>query len=249
MTQPQATYIDGAGHSGVSGKTLLKDDGQPLTGAYVNIYPSHAPNLLGPSTYISSPTGEDGSYRIEVPPGSYYIVARKRASGLATGAISPGDHFSEDARMLVEIKAGKMVKVDLPMVYMGAPMFFKQGIGAVVTAQGIRGVLVDSAGKPQAGAFAIAYTNSDIKRLPDFASGLTNENGEFTLYLPAAGEYYLAARLHAWDMPRNGEPYGKYDGNVITPIKVADKTFVEGIKMVMLPFDGEYKEGMNKRPF
>ena len=248
-SQPLVTYIDGPGHSGVSGKVTLKRDGQPLSGAYVNIYPSHAPNLLGPSTYISSPTAADGNYTIDVPPGSYYIVARKRASGLATGALSPGDYFSEDARMLIEIKADKLAKVDLPMVYMGAPMFFKQGLGAVATAQGIRGVLIDAAGKPQAGAFAIAYNNSDIKRLPDFASSLTNEKGEFTLYLPEAGEYYLAARLHAWDMPRTGEPYGKYDGEVITPIQVAEKEFVEGIKMVMTPFEGEYKEGMNKRPF
>ncbi|HEY5672777.1 MAG TPA: hypothetical protein VIR78_03650 [Malonomonas sp.] len=249
MAKNQTAYTDGAGRSGVFGKTLLQKDGQPLSGAYVNIYPSHAPNLLGPSTYISSATGADGNYSIDVPPGSYYIVARKRSSGLATGAISPGDYFSEDARKLIEIKAGKLAKVDLPLVYMGAPMFFKQGTGALATEQGVRGVLIDAAGKPQAGAFAIAYTSSDIKRLPDFASSLTNEKGEFTLYLPKAGEYYLAARLHAWDMPRTGEPYGKYDGDVITPIKVAEKEFVEGIKMVLLPFEGEYKEGMNKRPF
>ena len=106
-SQYQASYIDGSGSSGVTGKAFLQKDGQPLSGAYVNIYPSHAPNLLGPSSYISSPTTTDGSYKLEVPPGSYYIVARKRASGLATGAISPGDYFSEDARMRVEIKADK----------------------------------------------------------------------------------------------------------------------------------------------
>ncbi len=50
-------------------------------------------------------------------------------------------------------------------------------------------------------------------------------------------------------MPRTGEPYGKYDGDVITPIKVTNKKFVTGIKMALLPFEGEYKEGMNKRPF
>ncbi len=249
IAQHQASYSDGAGSSGVTGKIFLQKDGQPLSGAYVNIYPSHAPNLLGPSSYISSPTAADGNYSIEVPPGSYYIVARKRASGLATGAISPGDYFSEDARMLVEIKAGKLALIDLPMVYMNAPMFFKQGGGVLATEQGIRGVLTDAQDKPQAGAFAIAYSNSDIKRLPDFASSLSNEKGEFTLYLPKGGEYYLAARLHAWDMPRNGEPYGKYDGKVITPIQVPNKGFVEGIKMTLLPFTGEYKEGMNKRPF
>lgn len=247
--QYQTAYVDGGNSSGVTGKVFTQTDNQPLSGVYVNIYPSHAPNLLGPSTYISSPTAADGSYNLEVPPGTYYIVARKRASGLATGAISPGDYFSKDARMLVEIKAGKLAKVDLPMAYMSAPMFFKQGGGVLATEQGIRGTLTDADGKPQAGAFAIAYRNADIKRLPDFASSLSNDKGEFVLYLPEGGEYYLAARLHAWDMPRPGEPYGKYDGKVITPISVPKKQFIEGIEMALLPFEGEYKEGMNKRPF
>lgn len=245
----KTSYIDGNGRSGITGKVLLKADSQPLSGAYVNVYPSHAPNLLGPSTYISSPTDASGNYSIDVPPGTYYVVARKRISGMATGPISTGDYFSEDARLLTEIKTGLLAEIDLPMVKMTAPMFFKQGKGAAETETGIIGVLVDANGKPMPGGFAIAYTTADIRRLPDFASTLTNEKGEFTLYLPKGGEYYLAARMHAWDMPHPGEPYGKYDGDVITPIQVPDKGFVKGIKMVMQPFAGVYKKGMNKRPF
>lgn len=244
----QASYVNDDGRSGLTGKVSVKKDGQPLSGAYVNVYPRQVPNLLGPSTYISSPTDSNGSYLIEVPPGKYYVVARKRTSGLATGPISTGDYFSEDARLLTEIKPGKLTKVDLPMINMVAPMFFKQGLGAAATETGITGILVDSDGNPLPGGFAIAYTNNDIQRLPDFASSLTNEKGEFTLYLPQGGEYYLAARMHAWDMPRPGELYGKYDGAVITPLQVPNKGFIKGIKIVMVPFTGVYKEGMNRRP-
>ncbi len=247
--QQTTTYLEGNGQSGLTGTVSLKKDGQPHSGVYVNVYPSHAPNLLGPSTYISSPTGADGSYRIDVPPGSYYVVARKRTSGLATGPLSPGDYFSEDARMLVEIKADKLAKVDLPLVQMTAPMFFKQGGGATVTDRGVTGVLLDTEGKPVVGGFAIAYKDKDIQRLPDYASTVTNDKGEFTLYLPVGGTYYLAARLHAWDMPRPGEPYGKYDGEELKPVKVPGAGFVKGITMVMKPFTGTYKEGMNKRPY
>ncbi len=245
----KTTYLDGNGRSGLVGKVSLKKDGQPLSGAYVNVYPSHVPNLLGPSTYISSPTGADGGYSIDVPPGEYFVVGRKRTSGMATGPITTGDYFSEDSRLKTEILAGKLTQVDLPMLKMTAPMFFKQGGEITVTEIGISGVLVDQNGNPVPGSFAIAYTNDDIQRLPDFASGLTNDKGEFILYLPKGGVYYLAARFHAWDMPRPGEPYGKYDGDMIKPITVPDKGFVKGIKIVMEPFTGEYKEGMNKRPF
>ncbi|WP_303722705.1 carboxypeptidase-like regulatory domain-containing protein, partial [Malonomonas rubra] len=106
----QATYLDGNGKSGITGKVFLKQEGQPLSGAYVNVYPNHAPNLLGPSTYISSPTDASGNYRIDVPPGKYFVVARKRLNGMATGPINPGDFFSEDARLLTEIKTGKLTK-------------------------------------------------------------------------------------------------------------------------------------------
>lgn len=249
QAQQSAIYIDGDGQSGITGTITLKDDGQPLSGVYVNVYPSHAPNLLGPSTYISSPTETDGGYRLEVPPGKYYVVARKRTSGMATGPISTGDYFSEESRLTTEIKPGKLTKIDMAMIHMTAPMFFKQGTPAAASETGISGVLVDTDGKPMPGGFAIAYTSKDIQRLPDYASSLTNGKGEFTLYLPKGGEYYLAARMHAWDMPRPGELYGKYDGDVITPIKVPNKGFVKGIKMVMEPFTGAYKEGMNKRPF
>ncbi len=244
-TSPEATQ----GPSGLSGKVTLKNNGQALEGAYVNVYPSHAFNLLGPATYLSSPTGADGSYSIDVPPGAYYVVARKRTSGLASGPLSPGDHLSEDSRKLVEIKAGMRSRVDLPMVKMTAPMFFKQGGGIKVTERGISGILVNAESKPVTGGFAIAYRNSDIQRLPDFVSTVTNDKGEFTLYLPAGGTYYLAARLHGWDMPRPGEPYGKYDGDELKAVRVPGKGFVEGIRINMLPFTGTYKEGMNKRPY
>ncbi len=238
-----------AGPSGLSGKVSVKSTGEPLEGAYVNVYPSHAFNLLGPATYLSSPTSADGSYSIDVPPGSYYVVARKRASGLASGPLSPGDHLSEDSRKLVEINNGMRANVNLPMVKINAPMFFKQGGGIQVTERGVTGVLLDADKKPVVGGFATAYRNSDIQRLPDFVSTVTNDKGEFTLYLPAGGTYYLAARLHGWDMPRPGEAYGRYDGDELKPLRVPGKGFVDGIVINMQPFSGTYKEGMNMRPY
>ncbi len=65
-----------------------------MDGAFVNVYPDTISNLLGPSQFISSPTDGQGHYRIEVPPGVYYVVARKRLSGQSTGPLSPGDFYS-----------------------------------------------------------------------------------------------------------------------------------------------------------
>ena len=82
-------YIEDQGRTGLRGQILVKDSGAPLAGAFVNIYPDTISNLLGPSQFISSPTDAQGRYQIEVPPGVYYVVARKRLSGQPTGPLEP----------------------------------------------------------------------------------------------------------------------------------------------------------------
>jgi hypothetical protein len=241
-------YVDGQGTTGIKGRVVLKDDGSPLAGSYVNIYPDTISNLLGPSQFISTPTDEQGAYQLEVPPGIYYIVARKRMSGHPTGPLNPGDYYSEHQRLVTRVETGKFVEIDLPVVVMKAPMFFKR----VVDEQsdtGISGVLLDQEGKPVMGGFAMAYSDKEMKRLPDYASTLSDDQGRFTIYLPEGGSYYLAARIHAWDMPTPGEPYGKYGGDDPAQLKVASGEFIEDIQITMTPFTGTYKPGKSRRPF
>ena len=243
------SYIDGQGRTGLRGQIVLKESGAPITGAFVNVYPDTISNLLGPSQFISTPTDDLGRYQIEVPPGVYYVVARKRLSGQPTGPLEPGDFYSEHQRIVVRIESGKFAVVDLPVVVMKAPMFFKSRVVDRATGTGIRGTLIDPSGKPVMGGFAMAYADPEMKRLPDFASTLSDEQGHFTIYLPEGGNYYLAARIHAWDMPSPGEPYGKYGGATATPVTVATDRFVEDIVIEMAPFAGPYQPGKSRRPF
>jgi hypothetical protein len=242
-------YIEDQGRTGLRGQIVVKDSGAPLDGAFVNIYPDTISNLLGPSQFISSPTDAQGRYQLEVPPGVYYVVARKRLSGQPTGPLEPGDFYSEHQRIKVRVEAGRLAVVDLPVVAMKAPMFFKSRVVDRETATGIHGTLVDQAGKPVMGGFAMAYADPEMKRLPDFASTLSDEQGHFTIYLPEGGTFYLAARIHAWDMPAPGEPYGKYGGATVLPVNVATGQFVEGIRIEMAPFAGPYQPGKSRRPF
>jgi len=247
--QVAATYIDGQGSSGISGQVILKETKEPLIGAFVNIYPDTISNLLGPSQFISSPTDEAGRYNIALPPGTYYVVARKRMTGQSTGPLAPGDFYSEHQRIVTQVVAGKLSVVDLPVVAMKAPMFFKKAVVERETITGIRGRLVDRNGKSVPGGFAMAYADPTMQRPPDFASTLSDVDGHFTIYLPAAGTFYLAARIHAWDMPQRGEPYGKLGGDQPTPVAVEQGRFVEGIVIELEPFAGAYKEGKSRRPY
>lgn len=241
--------IDGGGSTGITGQIVNKLDGTPVAGAYVNIYPDTLSNLLGPSQFISSPTGSDGRFTISAPPGNFYVVARKRMSGEPSGPLSPGDLYSEHQRVLTTVVEGKLSVVDLAVAPMKAPMFFKKAVVEQETHTGIRGKLVDAIGKPVPGSFAVAYTDKDVKRLPDFASTLSDAEGSFVIYLPKGGVYYLGARVHAWDMPHPGELYGKYGGDDPTPVSVSEGEFVTDVEIVLTPFTGEYKAGKSRRPY
>ena len=243
------TYVDGQGKTGISGTVILKESGEPLAGSYVNIYPDTISNLLGPSQFISMPTDTTGRYQLDVPPGVYYVVARKRMSGQPTGPLSPGDYYSEHQRIVTRVEAGQLVVVDLPVAVMKAPMFFKSRVVDKQTDTGISGVLVDAAGQPVMGGFAMAYADQEMKRLPDYASTLSDEQGRFTIFLPEGGTYFLSARIHAWDMPSPGEPYGKYGGETPRPVTVSTNSFVTGLRIEMAPFAGPYQPGKSRRPF
>ena len=242
-------YVDGQGKTGLRGHVVLKVDGSPMAGGYVNIYPDTISNLLGPSQFISTPTAENGYYELEVPEGVYYVVARKRQSGQSTGPLSPGDYYSEHQRLVTRVEKGKFVEIELPVIAMKAPMFFKSRVVDKETDTGISGVLTDVTGKPIMGGFAMAYSDKEMKRLPDYASTLSDDQGRFTIYLPEGGSYYLAARIHAWDMPSPGEPYGKLGDDNPTLLKVATGNFIKEVSIVMAPFSGAYQPGKSQRPF
>lgn len=242
------TYADGKGKTGIRGNVVLKDEGTAVAGSYVNVYPDAISNLLGPSQFISTPTDSNGYYELEVPAGTYYVVARKRSTGQPTGPLAQGDYYSEHQRLMTKVEDGKFVEVDLPVAPMKAPMFFKR-TGSEETETGISGVLIDASGKPVMGGFAMAYVDGNMKRLPDYTSTLSDEQGRFTIYLPEGGNYFLAARIHAWDMPSPGEPFGRFGGDTPTGIKVAGGDFVKDVQIVMTPFSGDYQPGKSKRPF
>lgn len=242
-------YQASAGRSGLVGQVTLKEDDSPLEGAYINVYPDTTTNLLGPSKYLSAPTDAEGHYQIDVPPGSYYVVSRKRASGEPTGPLAPGDYYTEHNRIIARVQPDQMSVVNLKAVLMRAPMFFKKAVVQQETDTGVRGQLVDAAGKPVPWSFVLAYVDADMKRLPDYASTLSDLEGHFTLYLPQGGTYYLAGRVQAWDMPHPGELYGVLGGDNPTPLQVTGGQFVKDVVITLTPFTGTYKPGKSRRPY
>ena len=110
------------GSQGIRGALTVQ--GKPIKDAYVYAYRSYSTNLLGPADFASNPSGADGSYTMDLVKGSYYLVARKRATGDNTGPLTVGDLYSINPSNPVTVKDGAFRTIDLDLVKMRDPMFF-----------------------------------------------------------------------------------------------------------------------------
>ena len=219
---------------GVRGRVTYQ--GRPLAGASVYAYRRQIANFLGPADFASAPSGSDGSYLIDLVEGSYWLVARKRASGSDAGPLVPGDLQRIHPGNPAAVSPGAFTTVDLELEEMRDLMFSRTGPRGP-TATGIRGRITDAAGAAVAWVFAIAYASADMRRVPDFTSAMTAEDGRFVIYLPAGGRYWVGARKHIRDRPAPGEPFGLYEGSPDHAVEVATGAFVDDIDVVLRPYD------------
>jgi hypothetical protein len=208
------TNMKASGDSGVSGRVVMRDAGQPVQGVHVYAYTDYSKNLIGVADHVSKGSDEDGTYLLTLPPGEYYLVARKRVSGANYGPIVTGDLYDHRfEQKAFRIEPGRTMENDFELEKLKEPMFFQVFTeGQRTTKTGVRGKIFDQDGEPVQGAFATAYSTGDMKRLPDYASTLTGDDGSFTLYLPSGGQWYIGARTHARAAPDPGDPVGRYDG-------------------------------------
>jgi len=182
-------------------------EGAPVADAFVYAYLNNRNGLRGPADYAAR-VETDGSYLLELPPGSYYLICRWRASGSTSGPPRSGDAFALHAGNPVPIAGSARQRVDFTLQTVGRQQSLRQG-SLTRSDTGIRGQLVDSEGKVVVGAFVLAYSSPDYRHSPDWTSLPADDAGHFTLYLPGAGRYCLAARTGTRSQPREGEPYGR----------------------------------------
>jgi len=220
----------------LSGK-IYDETGAPVADGYVYVYVGGGDKTHGPAAFMSDATRADGGYMVALPPGEYFAVARKRASGTTSGPIAQGDLVS-GAAVRTTVSDGSEANIDFTMKPFGGRMLFNPR--AIRSGDsGVKGVVEDRNGKPVAGAYAFAYTGGLKKKsAPDFVSAWTDETGAFTLFLPAGGEYFIGARVRYPGMPSQDEPYGRLDEG--RHVRIDDGKFMEGIRITLKTF-GEYR--------
>jgi 5-hydroxyisourate hydrolase-like protein (transthyretin family) len=220
--------------SGIKGQVLIESKGA-AEGVYVYAYDSPYNDMRVPTKLISKPTAKDGTYMLPLAPGTYYIVARRRVSGDPKGYLVKGDYEGKYPGNPITVRpdAWSTVNVSIAMLagnFLLAPYIPAEG------GMGISGKVYDEAGKPAEGAFVMLYKDKEMIGLPNYLSKATNKDGEFYVYLPNPGVYYVAARLKYGGLPRKGEPYGTFDKDPEHKVTVNDKETVTGIDIKLGPF-------------
>lgn len=186
--------------SGIKGE--ITHQGEPLERVYLYVYKDPGSGFKGLG-YFVQPV-ERGKFRVNLPPGDYYLLARKRARGGQFGPIEQGDYYSYYYGNPVHVSSGEVRDVQIEMLERLAMLEEE-----VVTFQGVRGQVVDASGKAQPGLHVFAYRAAEMTGTPDFFSLPSGADGRFELALPGAGPYYLLARQAFGGPAQGSELYGK----------------------------------------
>lgn len=160
--------------------------GKGVEGASVFVYTG--PDIRRPADFISGRTGRDGRFRLVLPPGKYWVVARlKKTEGY--GPLMPGDKHSGEPRVL-EVVPHPNIEADFTVadIREAALIRYKTRDDFIR----IKGRVLDEQGLPVKAGYVIANKSEKKTDMPDYLSGWTDDEGHYMIYLPR-GKYYLGA--------------------------------------------------------
>jgi len=194
-----------AKRSGLTGEISYQD--ALLEKVYLYVYRDAKSGFKGPA-YNIVPV-EKGKFRLRLPPGDYYLLARKRLAGGRYGPVAIGDYFNYYYGNPVHLEAGTIRSIHLETITRLSNL--EQGEDELPF-QGVRGKILGADGRPAEKLYVFAYRKPEMTGTPDFFSAATDARGQFELRLPP-GTYYLLARQSFGGPAADGELYGKYSGN------------------------------------
>jgi hypothetical protein len=183
--------------------------GEPQEKVYLYLYQDASTAFRGPARLLQPVA--TGSFRVRVPPGTYQLVARKRARGGAYGPVEIGDRFNFYAHNPVTVAEGEQVVLEIPLIerlsqleedpqgFTGLPL---QVLGADAT--------------PLSGFYVLAYASAARSGVPLATSQATDERGRTHLPLPPAEVIYLRARPSVGGPLDEGQAFA--DGEVRGPV-------------------------------
>lgn len=209
---PEEQPVKQAVRSGIYGQ--LSFQGEPLEKAYLYVYKNPGKYFKGPGYFIQ-PVAR-GEFKLNLPPGDYYLLARKRMQGGQFGPIEIGDYFNYYFGNPVHIEEGQLHEVKIETITRLSMLEEEE-----VDLHGISGQVVDASGRPREGLYVFAYRQAEMTGNPDFFSAPTDSDGRFVISLPEDESYYLLARQGFGGPAGGDELYGKLNTPGGDPLAVS----------------------------
>jgi hypothetical protein len=220
---PQEESAKGGKRSGIWGE--ISYQGQPLERTYLYVYKKTDSDFKGPAWFIQPV--EKGRFRMSLPPGDYWLLARKRQKGGQYGPIEIGDHFNFYYGNPVHIEKSQLKNIQLETITRLSML--EEDPDAVFT--GISGSVVGPDGKAAAGLRVFAYRRATMTGTPAYISAATGADGSFKLSIPEAGSYWLLAREVIGGPAATGELYGRLQTAGDTGIALSEKQMSKEVRI------------------
>ena len=168
-------------------KAMVRDiDGKAAEGVKIFLYEST--NVRKPADFISAPSDKNGRVIIMVPSGTFWAVARLKIDALY-GPLMPGDKHSGEP---VEVECSDLSETDVEFVIADIREVGQKKRTSADTIK-VWGRVIDKEGVPVANAYVFAHKTKEIDYVPEYLSAWTDEGGNYTLYLPAGGSFYVGS--------------------------------------------------------
>ncbi len=175
--------------------------GAPVERCYLYFYRDASSAFRGPALRLQPV--RTGSFRVRLPPGTYFLVARKRARGGPYGPIEVGDRFNFYPRNPVRVGPGEVVRVEIPLVERLSQL--EEDPAAY---RGIRVRVEGPDGSPRAGYYVLGYGSPARTGPPLATSTPTDASGEAVVPLAPGIRAFLRARRSLGGPLGEGESFG-----------------------------------------
>ncbi|WP_020676012.1 carboxypeptidase regulatory-like domain-containing protein [Geopsychrobacter electrodiphilus] len=203
--------------------------GQPLERTYLYVYKSTETDFKGPAWFLQ-PVAK-GKFRMFLPPGDYWLLARKRIKGGQYGPIEIGDYFNFYYGNPIHIDKNQQRNIQLETITR-LSMLEEDSSAPFV---GISGQVVGFKGQPEAGLRVFAYRSNKMTGTPAYISATTGEDGQFRLSIPETGKYWLLARQELGGPAKTGELYGKLTMNHGEAVVLSDSQMSREVRINVVP--------------
>jgi len=170
----------------VLGGKVTDMEGRAVEGAMVFVY--NSPNVKRSADFISGRTDKEGLYRMIIPAGKYWLVARTKYTE-DYGPLTLKDRHSGEPRE-TELASDREIRIDFVVVDLMEAIKIKRGERE--RSFKITGRIIDEKGSPVSRAYAVANRIKDISGVPDYLSAWVDHDGRFTMYLPR-GRYFIGS--------------------------------------------------------